>query len=91
MKKVLCIFFSLLFVFPMILFTSAAEYGETTIKRDYDMSKSKSISEDFKIGFGNSYTVSAFPFDENFGDFNDVHDDVSLITFTSPYSIILPG
>lgn len=81
MKKILCLFFSLLLVLPLVMSIFAVS-DETVVKREYDIAASKSISDDFSIGFGGAYNLSSFPFDENYGDSKNEHDDISLITFT---------
>ncbi len=81
MKKILCLFFCLLLVLPLVMSIFAVS-DETVVKREYDIAASKSISDDFSIGFGGAYNLSSFPFDENYGDSKNEHDDISLITFT---------
>ena len=73
--------FSLLLVLPLVMSIFAVS-DETVVKREYDIAASKSISDDFSIGFGGAYNLSSFPFDENYGDSKNEHDDISLITFT---------
>lgn len=81
MKKIICLFFALILVFPLVLPCLAANESDGgEIDNAFDISKT-AIEDDFKYAFGGSLNILNYPADLSAGSVSD-DDNVFLITCT---------